>query len=263
MLASSSPLLRTRPRAAFTPRLHCVLGFTPESSLRTSALALTTQKRVKLEKTCIPAGAVIEDEFSMVAGSMHHAASSLFTYAREGKCRVRREDYAQPRERYGRVAILAWAGDHLQLPPVPKKNSLLAPFQGTSQEHRVGASMFRNAQYVFQMRQMMRLKDARRVRILQTMRTVGGKALSPTDWKALLDNEANDPGCSVAQPTPPQGWYHTCYVWSIIAMASYVDARDSARLAQKTLFYVQAVDVITNYSATCPEQPRDLFRSLL
>ena len=87
----------------------------------------------------------------MIAGSMNHAASLLFTYARELTYRLRREDYAQPRERYGRVAILAWAGNHLQLPPVPKKNSLLAPLQSTSQEHRVGASIFRNAQYVFQM----------------------------------------------------------------------------------------------------------------
>ena len=42
------------------------------------------------------------------------------------------------------------AGDHLQLPPVPKKNSLLAPLGRTSQEHRVGAAIFRNAHYVFQ-----------------------------------------------------------------------------------------------------------------
>ena len=137
---------------------------------------------------------------------MNHAASLLFTYAREGKCKLRLEDYAQPRERYGRVPILAGAGDHLQLPLVPKKDSFLAPLQGTSQEHRVGASIFRNAQYVFQMRQMMRFKDARLVRILQTMRTVGGQALTSTDWKALLDTEANEQGCSVAQPTPSQGW---------------------------------------------------------
>ena len=77
---------------------------------------------------------------------MNHAASLLFTYAREGKCKLRLEDYAQPRERYGRVPILAGAGDHLQLPLVPKKNSFLAPLQGTSQEHRVGASIFGNAQ---------------------------------------------------------------------------------------------------------------------
>jgi len=51
---------------------------------------------------------------------------------------------------------------------------------------------------VFQMRQMMRFADERLVRILETMRTVGGKALSPADWKALRDTEANEQGCSVA-----------------------------------------------------------------
>ena len=61
------------------------------------------------------------------------------------------------------------------------------------------------------------------------------KALTSTDWKALLDTEANEQGCSVAQPTPPQGWYHTCYVWSIIAMASYVNARDSGHSLGDTL----------------------------
>ena len=62
--------------------LHSLLGFTPDSSLRTSALALTTQKRVKLERTFLHAGAVLEDEFNMLAGAMNHAASFLVTYAR-------------------------------------------------------------------------------------------------------------------------------------------------------------------------------------
>ena len=60
---------------------------------------------------------MIDDEFSMLSGALNHAASLLFTYAREAKFRLRREDYALPRERYGRVPLLAWAGDHLQLPP--------------------------------------------------------------------------------------------------------------------------------------------------
>ena len=34
--------------------------------------------------------------------------------------RLRREDYALPRERYGRIPFLAYFGDHLQFPPVPK-----------------------------------------------------------------------------------------------------------------------------------------------
>jgi hypothetical protein len=181
--------------------LHSLLGFTPDSSLRTSALALTTQKRIKLERTFLSAGTVFEDEFSMIAGTMNHAASLLATYARESKFRLRREDYALPRERYGRVPIVGWAGDHLQLPPVPKKNSLFAPLEHTSQEHRVGASIFRNAHYVFQLKQMMRFKDATLLRILHTMRTLGGKALAESDWKALLDTETAEQSCSAEKPT--------------------------------------------------------------
>ena len=64
---------------------------------------------------------MIHDEHSMLAGAMNHAASLLATYAREAKFRLRREDYALPRERYGRMAALAYFGDHLQLPPIPKK----------------------------------------------------------------------------------------------------------------------------------------------
>ena len=56
----------------------------------------------------------------MMAGTMNHAASLLATYARESKFRLRREDYARPHERFGRAAIVADAGDHLQLPPSAK-----------------------------------------------------------------------------------------------------------------------------------------------
>ena len=93
--------------------LHSLLGVTPDNSLRTAALALTTQKRVKLERTFLPAGAVIHDEHSMLAGAMNHAASLLATYARESHFCLRREDYALPCERYGRMPVLAYFGDHL------------------------------------------------------------------------------------------------------------------------------------------------------
>ena len=102
--------------------LHSLLGFTPENSLRTAALALTTQKRVKLERTFLPAGVMIQDKHSMLAGAMNHATCLLATYAREAKFRLRREDCALPRERCGRIPLLGYLGDHLQLPPVPKKN---------------------------------------------------------------------------------------------------------------------------------------------
>ena len=104
--------------------LHSLLGFTPENSLRTAALALSTQKRVKLERTFLHAGIMIHYEYSMLAGAMNHAASLLATYAREAKYRLRREDYALPRERYGRIPGLGYFGDHMQLPPIPTANSM-------------------------------------------------------------------------------------------------------------------------------------------
>ena len=82
---------------------------------------------------------------------MVRATSLLANYAREAKFRLRREDYALPRERYGLLPLLAYAGDHLQLTPVPKASSMLAPLEGSSQEHRVGAAIFRRARYVFQL----------------------------------------------------------------------------------------------------------------
>jgi hypothetical protein len=240
---------------------HGLLGFTPDSSLRTSALALTTQKRVKLERTFLPMGAFLKDEFSMLPGQMNHAAALLATYARESEFRLRREDYAKPRERAGRVPVMLDAGDHLQLPPVPKKNSLFAPLKHTSQEHRVGAGIFRNAQYVFQMQQMMRFKDDVLVRILNTMRTLGGKALATSDWQALLDTEDKR---GVAKPTDTTGWYHTCYVWSVVAMAAVMQARESARQQKKCLVYLQAVDIIQNLlSPDTAESNQKLHRSLL
>ena len=66
---------------------------------------------------------------------------------------------------------------------------MFGDLKGTSQEHRVGAAIFRQARYVFQLKKMMRFKDERLVNILNTMRTVGGKPLSDSDWKALLATE--------------------------------------------------------------------------
>jgi hypothetical protein len=253
---------------------HSLLGFTPDTSLRTSALALTTQKRVKLERQFLPMGAFLKDEFSMMPGQMNHAACLLATYAREGKFRLRREDYAKPRERAGRVAVMLDSGDHLQLPPVPKKNSLFAPLTNTSQEHRVGSAIFRNAHYVFQMKQMMRFKDAVLVRILNTMRTVGGKALAESDWQALLHTEqpsaaaksgsiSSQQTSSAQKPAATTAWYHTCYVWSVVAMSCFMQARQSAQKAKQILFYIQAVDVIENLDSPSESSTRELYRAFL
>jgi hypothetical protein len=168
----------------------------------------------------------------------------MCTYARQVAYSLKREDYALPKERFGRIGILFYAGDHLHLPPVPQKSSMLAPLLGAGQEHRVGAAIFRNCEYVFQLKNMMRFKDDEQLkRILAVMRTPGGSFLAEQDWQALLATEM-----SSDENPAPEDWFHTSYVWSVVALSTVLEARASARRQQKTLLYVHAVDVVKNHA---------------
>ena len=83
----------------------------------------------------------------------------------------------------------------------------------------------------------MRFTDQTLIDILNTMRVPGGKTLTEQQWQALTNTEIR-----AEQPDVPATWYHSCYCWSVISMASFMLARQSAREACQTLFYVQAVD---------------------
>ena len=67
------------------------------------------------------------DEYSQLQGELNNAAALRTTYAREAKFNLNRNSYHAPQERYGRLAMVTYGGDHLQLPPVPASSSVLAP----------------------------------------------------------------------------------------------------------------------------------------
>ena len=115
------------------------------------------------------------DEYSQLQGELNNAAALRTTYARENKFGLNRNVYHTPEERYGRIAILSSSGDHLQLPPVPASSSVLAPLENTSDEHKVGARIFGNAELVCQFEKAMRFEDKTQIAILECMRTPGGK----------------------------------------------------------------------------------------
>ena len=119
------------------------------------------------------AGAWLMDEFSHTATPLLHAGGLRTTYARQHRYKLNIADYARPQEIYRRVSLLAMVGDHLQLPPVPKSTSLLAPIEGASEEQTVGAAMFRNLDYLYEMHTMMRFKDEVLERTLLKMRKPG------------------------------------------------------------------------------------------
>ena len=114
---------------------------------------------------------------------------------------------------------------------------MLAPLEGTTDEHKVGAKMFRDADLVFEFKQAVRFTDHTLIDILNTMRVPGGRPLTEQQWEAFKNTEI-----SAQQPDIPASWYHSCYCWSLVSIASYMISRKSAREAQQTLFYVQAVD---------------------
>ena len=108
----------------------------------------------------------------------------------------------------------------------------------------------------------MRFKDAVLIRILNTMREVDGKPLMDSDWRALLATELPDNTSHASRPDVI-GWYTTSYVWSVVTMASFMEALKSARAAQKVLFYIQAVDVPLNHAASSEADAQRLHRALL
>ena len=167
-------------------------------------------------------------------------------HARESKYGLNRNNYSGPRERYGRIAFLWYSQDHLQLPPVPESSSMLAPLEGTSDEHKVGAKIFRNAELVFQFNTAMRFTDETLIQILDAMRTPGGKKLSRTQWQALVQTErsAEQPTDASADRPDETNCYHVCYCWSVISMAAFMLARVSAQKSGQTRFYAQAVDTV-------------------
>ena len=65
----------------------------------------------------------------------------------------------------------------------------LYPLEETSDEHKVGASMFNHTQYLFEMHTMKRFQDPVLISTLQKMRHAGGKKLLDDEWQALLNTE--------------------------------------------------------------------------
>ena len=127
--------------------MHAGQGLTPEISMRTHALALNIQTRQKLAMTHTDVGAVSVDEYSQVQGELNHAGALRTTHAREARCFLNRGTYYKPQDRWGRLAVVVYSGDHLQLPPVPATSSMLAPLDGTTNEHKARAKTFRDAAF--------------------------------------------------------------------------------------------------------------------
>ena len=90
--------------------------------------------------------------------------------------------------------------------------------------------MFNNINYLFEMETMKRFTDPTLISILQKMHTTEGAKLTEQEWQALTELDVSQLGRdpeTLIQDTA--GWFESCYLWSIVSMASYSRFRISAR----------------------------------
>ena len=105
--------------------------------------------------------------------------------------------------------------------------------------------MFGNIEFGYVMKKMLRFKDNDLISILEKMRTRGGVRLSKKECAALTATAWKPDKDAASVGAVESNWYHSSFLWSIVSMAAYVQAKASAVEAKKTLYYVQAVDVAT------------------
>ena len=136
--------------------------------MRTSNLTIKSDRmRKRMDANQTHAGGWVHDEALQTSAALLHATALRTTYAREHIYKLDTTRYAKPDELMGRVSFLALCGDHLQLPPVPKSSGFLASLENTSDEHKAGAAMFNNIDFLFEMRTMKRFTDPVLVSILK------------------------------------------------------------------------------------------------
>ena len=103
--------------------------------------------------------------------------------------------------------MVVYSGDHLQLPPVPASSSMLASLEGTTNEHKVGAKIFRDADLVFEFQQAMRFTNHTLIDILNTMRVPGGRALAERTNARLAERRQREEAARAARTVTHQAAY--------------------------------------------------------
>ena len=117
------------------------------------------------------------------------------------------------------------------------------------QEHKVAELMFRQQDYVCELKTTMRYQgDPVLSRILLKMRTVAEDRsevqLTPEEWQVLQSTDVNH-GASL-EGTELR--YQAAYGWSHVCMAQWIRSVHSAAHHKETLFLVSARDYIANVS---------------
>ena len=232
--------------------VHAALGLSATSSLKVQNLVLQGKTKTKVERIANPVGVLGIDEASQISGRLFHADALRHTYARARVHQLDIKLYSEVNQIFGKIPVVLLSGDFLQLPPVPESGSLLASLEHCSWEHRQGRAIFQKIKYIFQFQKSNRFNDPLLKDILDTMRTKGGRKLSPQAWDALKAREVTDPQTLLQSGD----WHETSYDWGTVSIAQQLRTKLAAASQKRILFLIVAADFPNHHV------PKDVFRRM-
>jgi hypothetical protein len=226
--------------------IHSVNGLLATSSLVTARLSLNDFSRKKMDRLKGELGVEVTDELGCVQGELLHADCLRTTYGRAQRYNLDSTQYMRPQEKWGRMAARILCGDFLQLPPVPASASMVAPPARQSYEHQQGVALLASVPYVIDFVEMKRFDDDRQLQLLQNMRVPGGRPVPDETWSAILASEYKATK-DAAQLLACSEWHEAAYDWRTVSFAMQTKARLRAKQAGKILYYIQAVDKVSQH----------------
>ena len=226
--------------------IHSANGLLATSSLVTARLALNDAARKKIDRLKGELGVEVTDELGAVQGELLHADCLRTTYGRAQRHNLDSTQYMRPQEKWGRMPARILCGDFLQLPPVPATASMLAPPGRHSYEHHQGVALLASVPYVIDFVEMKRFEDDKQLQLLQNMRVPGGVPVPEDTWKAIVASQYTA-SQDAAQLLACSKWHEAAYDWRTVSFAMQTKARLQAKQAGRILYYIQAVDRVSQH----------------
>ena len=232
-----------------------------------SSLRLSGQSSMRLGKLCehvtddlkdfwTPVEALIVEEVSLMSPDLLGALSFRTSLARQAKHNCDPNLYQHPEHMFGKIPIVVYLGDFMQLAPISGKQrtSLLKPAgMYASDEHRGGQRVFwEGLTHVLMLRKTHRFVDLEQKppepckvlpRLLAYMRDPDGQPMPNDLWKEVQQWAAKGSKDPRHHERRIRNGFEMAIGWEAVArLMQYRAARD-AKAAGRKLLYVQAIDV--------------------
>ena len=193
---SQAENIATERHAATTCHNAAAMGI---GEHRNRDMVPAVEVRKKLEKIWCDLRLLVVEEVSMVSPNLFNMLLYRAFHARRNQCNLEEAKYQTPSCAFGRVPIVIYLGDFLQLKPTGSGRSLLSDLQhlrtadskndGPPVEHQTAMKFFCDTTLCFELQATNRFKDPKLAELMNFMRkpTPGGRvpARVASTWQRI------------------------------------------------------------------------------